>query len=64
MNIRLSRALSPNLLSKMTEFSPKNLTFLLIKPFWVVPATFQWYHTDPRVSAVAGSYLTQNFGFY
>ena len=39
-------------------------SYLLVKSFWVVPATFQQYQIDPRASAVAGSYLTQNFWFY
>ena len=58
---RLSPALSLILLSKMTKFSPKNRTFLLIKPDMMVTDTFHWYHTDPQASAVPASCLTQKF---
>ena len=62
MNFRLSRALSPILLSKMTDFSPKNITFFAVKTFWAVPDTLQCYQLDPRTSADPGGCLTQKFG--
>ena len=62
MNFRLSRALSPILLSKMTDFSPKNITFFAVKTFWAVPDTLQCYQLNPRTSADPGGYLTQKFG--
>ena len=62
MNFRLSRALSPILLSKMTDFSPKNITFFAVKNFWAVPDTFKCYQLDPRTSADPGGCLTQKFG--
>ena len=57
----LSLALSLILLSKMTKYSPKNRTFLLIKVDRLVTDTFHWYHTDPQASAVPASCLTQKF---
>ena len=62
MNFGLSRALSPILLSKMTDFSPKNITFFAVKTFWAVPDTLQCYQLDPRTSADPGGCLTQKFG--
>ena len=62
MNFRLSRALSPILLSKMTDFSPKNITFFAVKTFWAVPDTLQCYQLDPRTSADPVGCLTQKFG--
>merc|ERR1711863_234387 len=62
MNFRLSRALSPILLSKMTDFSPKNITFFTVKIFWAAPDTLQCYQLDPRTSADPGGCLTQKFG--
>ena len=35
INFRLSRALSAILLSKMTNFSPKNLRFFAVKTFYI-----------------------------
>ena len=61
INFRLSRALSIILLSKMTKFSPKNCTVLPIKLDMVFPATFQWYHSDPLVSAVLRTSVAQIF---
>ena len=46
----------------MTNFSPKNLTFLPIKFDRVVPDTLQWYQIDHRTSADPGGQLTQKFG--
>ena len=62
MNFRLSRALSPILLSKMTDFSTKNITFFAVKTFWAVPDTLQCYQLDHRTSADPGGCLTQKFG--
>ena len=61
INFRLSRALSAILLSKMTNFSPKNLRFFAVKTFWGVPATVHQCHIDHRASADPGSQLTPKF---
>ena len=41
------------LLSKMTEFSPKNFTFLQIKLDKVVPDTWKLWQIDPWAGADA-----------
>ena len=61
INTGVCWSLSPNLLSKITKFSPKNLRFFPVKIFWWVPATFQSWHIDHRLTAVLKSYQTQNF---
>ena len=62
MNSVVSCGLFTILLSKMTDFSPKNITFFAVKTFWAVPDTLQCYQLDPRTSADPGGCLTQKFG--
>ena len=59
INFGLSWAHLLILLSKMTNFSPKNLCFFPVKIFWVVPANNQYYQIDPWPTAVVPSCQTQ-----
>ena len=56
-------ALSPNLLSKISKFSPKHFTFLQIKMDGVALGTWKQYHSGPLITADPPNSATQNFWY-